>query len=221
MRSAPAAVLLALVVTACGSGGGVGTPITAHSADPELVAVLPTASEVAALAGAPQSGVAEQAVDQSQLSVDPDPRAPCGATMHIPSLQRGALRVLGSRAGFTVVEWTDHLAAGEAAAFVASARADMHPGCPAFRSETPSGRQENQFDGAIPVVTPDSDGLAFAERVRPVGASAWAYGYFVVVRHSNTLALFQTFSEHPLRDGFFRAAARLMAGKLAHLPAPN
>jgi hypothetical protein len=124
------------------------------------------ASDIQALPGLPQ-GLTQQGIDRSSLTVDPDPRAPCGAKITQPSFQRGALRLFANRTnGSTLIQWANRLPPGRAAAYIDDLRADARPGCRDYETTTSTGsRQMNHFVGAVALPTLDDQRLAVLMRV--------------------------------------------------------
>ena len=95
-----------------------------------LSLMLVRAAAIATLPGAPK-GLVRQQIDQAGLTVDPDPRAPCGAELkNSPSLQHGALAVSANPANAVVTQWVNRLPGQRAAALIGADIRDTRPGCP-------------------------------------------------------------------------------------------
>jgi hypothetical protein len=124
---------------------------------------------IAALPGAPK-GLVRQQIDQAGLTVDPDPRAPCGAELkNSPSLQHGALAVSANPANAVVTQWVNRLPGQRAAALIGAEIRDACPGCPDYFSHTDTGAvQLNHLVRVVPLAASLADQrLATVLRISP------------------------------------------------------
>jgi hypothetical protein len=144
------AAVLALLASGCTTSRR-GTPVVSRETPRGLSLLLVPAAAVTALPGAP-AGLVRQKIDQAGLTVDPDPRAPCGAVVdNAPSLQQGALAVFANPVTNTVVtQWVNRLPGRQAATLIGADIADARPGCENYISLTDTGA--NQLNHLIRVV---------------------------------------------------------------------
>src|SRR4051794_7572433 len=141
----------ALAGSGCGSSSSADT-LQSRPAPANLSKALIHADELHVLPGAPLESFVQRPIDQAQLTVDADPRGPCGAKVSAVSLRKGALRAFSSQAGVTVIQWINRLPPGRAATVIDAEVADLRPGCADFRTTTASGaKQKVHFIGAVPL----------------------------------------------------------------------
>ena len=216
-----AMVTLVGIVALSGCGGdNTGTPITSQGASVSFRSALLRAREVANVPGAPTQGFEQQPVDQAGITVDPDPRAPCGAKItHAPALQKGALAYFASPSQTTVIQWVNRLQPGRAASLVRQDEADAQAGCPEYQSLTNTGSQQtNQFAGAVRL-SPSLAAQGFVYRLRLRQASGqWISAVEISLERRNCLMYIIVFSAAPPSQLFVHGLATAASKRLNASP---
>jgi hypothetical protein len=175
--------------------------------------MLVPAAAVAALPGAPK-GLVRQKIDQAGLTVDPDPRSPCGAVVtNAPSLQQGALAVLANPANAVVTQWVNRLPVRRAAALIGADIRDTRPGCEDYLSFTDTGA--SQLNHLVRVVRLPSaladQRTAAVLRITPIRGKP-EYAAAIELRSRACLMRVIVLSPAPIATRFVRRLADL-AGK--------
>lgn len=215
-----AAVAIALLVAVAvwsgqrGREEPAGSPVRDVRQVPALEASLLTAGDLDALAGAP-TGIQEVPADDAGLTQDPDPRTPCGDRASLPPWETAAVTSFTwSRAPLGVVAhavWELPPASGER--LFSEFRRDLDPGCPAYRSRTPTGEQEVTLLDEIEIEDAgDADAVAWTSRIS-VGP-AGGFGAAGVAQRGERFAIVFLISEGRLPDGFVAGAVEAAARRL-------
>lgn len=208
------AAVLALLGSGCGTTRR-GTPIGTRATPRALTSMLVPAAAVAALPGAPRRLV-QQKIDQAGLTVDPDPRSPCGAEVkNAPSLQGGALAVFANSTNAVVTQWVNRLPGGRAAALIGADIRDTRPGCEDYLSLTDTGA--NQLNHLARVVRLPSSladqRTAAVLRITPIRGKP-EYAASIELRSRACLMRVIVVSPRPVATGFVRALAELTGKRL-------
>jgi hypothetical protein len=205
--------LVAAVTVSLASGCGTsrrGTPIVGRETPRALSLMLVRAAAIATLPGAPK-GLVRQQIDQAGLTVDPDPRAPCGAELkNSPSLQQGALAVSANPANAVVTQWVNRLPGQRAAALIGADIRDTRPGCPDYFSHTDTGAvQLNHLVRVVPLAASLADQrLATVLRISPARGKP-VYAATIELRARACLMRVIVLSPTPVASRFVRGLASL------------
>lgn len=192
-----------------------GKPVAARQAPPSLKQMLVAGAAVSALPGAPP-GLAQQKIDQAGITVDPDPRAACGAMiLHPASLQHGAIAVLRSPTGGVVLQWVDRLPGRRAQTLIAAELADARPGCPDYYSRTDTGAvQLNHLFRVVPLPpTLGDERVAVVTRVTPIRGRP-VFGVLIDLRRGTCLMRLIVYAPTRPPTPFVERLAQLAGGRL-------
>jgi hypothetical protein len=208
------AAVLALIASGCGTTRR-GSPIGTRATPRALTSMLVSAAAVAALPGAPKRLV-RQKIDQAGLTVDPDPRSPCGAQVtNAPSLQQGALAVFANSADVVVTQWVNRLPGRRAAALIGADIRDTRPGCQDYVSITDTGaNQLNHLARVLRLPSSLADQrTAVVLRITPIRGKP-EYAGSIELRSRACLMRVIVLSPRPVATGFVRALAELVGKRL-------
>ncbi len=99
----------------------------------------------------------------------------------------------------------------------ASYRADMHAGCPAYRSQTSQAgvTQLVTYEGTVPLPRLGDDALAVREQISINGQTAFATA--VLLRRSNVLGILVWFGADTVSDAGVQRVAQLMNDQLSRV----
>jgi hypothetical protein len=206
-------VVPALLAAACGGGGGgAGTPRVTVGPRGPLEEALLTATQIRQVPSLSTAKVAPLAA----LGVfdDPDPRAPCGAT--VPRLALTDVAAIGIsaeniRGGAQLIA---RLGPGEAKRYLDARQADTSKGCPPYDVETDNGttqrvqlvrvvRVHREFDQALAVVLAVTVGTTVRAATE------------IEVRRGDILARAVIYTNLPLPNTSVRGIASVMGRNLS------
>ena len=220
LRLATLLALAALTVGCSTTGGGEADPtpttarLTGDGGPPGDVDLL----ELDDVADAPHMPAGLRPVDASDLPLfeNPDPRAPCGASLSLPSPSNSpqVVFVADGPPALQLYEFVLDLELGEASKLVRVFTRDMRPGCPGFESETHIGAsQRNVFLRAVDLPRLGDDRVAAITRVQLAGSPP-VFAATVLVRSGGSLVLLGVVSPKDIPDELVRHVADAAADGL-------
>jgi hypothetical protein len=214
-------VVVCLTAAACGGASGMHVapaPGTSGTPAPALRSALLTAPELPAMPDAFAGGP----VSVASITVDPDPRGPCGVKLSQPSFRTGVVAQFQSREPAAVFQWINRLPRGTATAYIAAVADDIRPGCPAFKTATPYGHpQLNVFVGAIALPPLGDQRVAVTLRLRQLSPGARAgYGTEILIRDGDYMTGIVVTGFRPQSPSLVRAVAARAAADMSRLVRP-
>lgn len=187
------------------------TPEPLDARAPESALLIP--DDLRELPVAPD-GIEQVPPEDLGVTEDPDPRAPCGKRIDLPSQDEGAVATFtwSSSPRGVLLQTSWDLPDGEAARIFDAYRKDIRPGCPPYTTRTPFGKQRVTPLGEIDVQ--DAGGV----RAVAVGLSVSVQGggghaSAALAQRGSWLTYVVIFSEKPMHDAFV-AGAITAAGEL-------
>jgi hypothetical protein len=210
MRSIPAALAAALLLSACGASLGT---LTEGERQAELEGALLTLDDVTAARSIP-AGISEVDPSRANLTEDPDQRGPCGAPVDPLPVLDGAIAVFGTD-DFLVVNVvladTGEFAERRTTALID----DLDPDCEGYeKEETPFGEaQATRLVGPVELGTLGDQRIAFQVR-GVVGAEDPAFGVEAAVRSGDDLTEVLILSTERVPDETIADLATAAAGRL-------
>lgn len=207
------AALLVATAAACSQGSSPepSTPqITKGADDEKLNASLISLEDLEGLPDAP-TALMEQPIEDASAFENPDPRGPCGAKVPQPAFRDAALAafVTAQPPNATIVHAVWELPGDDAEEFLEAHRRDTRPGCPVYRSTTPTGTQEVKFLEEVGV-----PGDTLANTVRITVKDAEFYASIGIAREGTALTVIMMFGEEPMSPAFVGEATQLIAAAL-------
>lgn len=209
------ALAAGLVVAGCGSAAvpDASSPprLTSGSAPAALEGKVLRNADLRAVPAVPPALLVTR-IDDQDLTLDPDPRGPCGAQATQPDFTTGA-NVGLSGGGVQGFESVLDLGADEAARYLAAMVADIRPGCPPWESTTAQGTtQTGELVRGVDLGMGADTAAAATVRVSAGGRSIHASQ--IVVRSGGTVAVVVVLAATPLDDEIVRGLASAAATRL-------
>jgi hypothetical protein len=210
VRSILIALGLVLLLGACTPDSGT---LEEGSRQEELAAALITEEDVRGAANAP-AGLESVPPDRANLTQDPDPRGPCGASVEALPVLDGAVAVFG-RDDIVIVNIVLTGSGGLAERLVTATIEDLIPGCPAFTKEdTPFDEpQSTELLGEIDLGSIGDQAVAF-QSTGTVGDNDPAFGVESLVRIGDDLSAIVILSSDRVDEGFAADLSRAAAARL-------